>query len=107
MTHFNIEHEWDEDGECSIAVEPKEPCWRWSHWDLVGIALHTASSLLVAVGNGLNLLSRECQASANFSRAEFDRAREEYANEVARAEMAGSLEGLVLWGDEQPIGGDQ
>lgn len=96
MSHFNIEHEWDEDGACNIAVTPEEPCWRWSNWDLVGILLNTVSNLFNSIAGGLNLLARECQASAEFQRAEFQRRRDEYAQEVARAEMAGAYEGLVF-----------
>lgn len=100
MNHLNIEHEWDEDGNCSIAVSPEEPRWRWSHWDTFGILLHTVSNLFNSIGGGLNLLARECQAQANFERGEYDDAREEFRQEVARAEMAGALEGMILWDEE-------
>lgn len=100
MSNFNIEHEWDSDGECNIAVTAQEPSWRWSHWDLAGIALHTVSNLFNSIGGGLNLLARECQASANYERACYDEAREEFRNECARAEMAGSLEGMWYFDGE-------
>lgn len=94
---FHVEHEWDEDGECSIAVTPELPCWKFSLWDVAGIGLTTVGGFFSVMGQGLNLLARECQAAAQYSRQTYDEAREAFEEERARAEMAGALEGLVMF----------
>lgn len=100
MSQFNIEHEWDSEGECNIAITPQEPNWRWSHWDLAGITLHTLSSIVLSIGNGINMLARECQASANYERDLYQQQVERFEQECARAEMAGALEGMWYFDGE-------
>lgn len=91
----NDEHDHEENGLYAVEL----PCWRFSLWDVAGITLHTAAGLSSAlgqiVGQGLGMLARECAASANRSRQNYDLREAQRLNEAARAEMAASLAAIV------------
>lgn len=101
MSRIDIGHEWSEDGHCAISLSENEPNWRFSPWDLVGVTLMTAGGALEAIGHGLGALAAQCQAAANFDRDLWDEERQTFAQEQARAEMAGALEGLVLFNEPE------
>jgi hypothetical protein len=71
------------------------PNWRFSLWDVAGIALHTLAGATVQVGNGLGLLAREFAAQANRSRQNFDLREAQRLNEAARREMSQAAEAIL------------
>lgn len=81
------------------------PPLRWSWWDLAGLTLYTAGTMLNELDNGLRMIAGRLGAHASFERARKDQREAEYAQEVARAEMAGALEGIVLFGGDEAVEG--
>lgn len=88
------DHEHDEDGNC-IALEESLPVWRWSNWDLVGLALVGAANVLGAAGHAIGLLSRECMAMANWERSKYDEQQARKAEEARRHAVAEDLRALI------------
>lgn len=79
-----------------------QPCWRWSNWDIVGIGSAVLGGILSSVGQGFNLVARECAAAANYSRQNYELAAAEYERqeqvrlfEEHQARMAEELRDLV------------
>lgn len=85
----------DQDGNAGI------PPLRWSWWDLAGLTLFTAGTMLNELDNGLRMIAGRLGAHAQWERIDKARREAEYEQEIARAEMAGALEGIVLFGDEE------
>jgi len=81
------------------------PPLRWSWWDLAGLTFFTAGTMLNELDNGLRMIAGRLGAHANWERARKDQREAEYAQEVARAEMAGTLEGLVLFAGDDEVEG--
>lgn len=87
-----------DDEECRQQGTPvfgQSRMWRFSAWDILGIASVTVANALVAVANGLAMVSQEFSASANRSRVNADardRAREAAA---ARREIGADLQRLI------------
>jgi hypothetical protein len=92
-------HEHDDEGNCipsDNGLYPGGlPTWRFSTWDVVGIALTGVGGVFSVIGQAANLLARECSAMANFERAEFDQRRAE--DELAEQQwlMAKDLRALI------------
>lgn len=97
---MSVEHEWDEDGNCAIEVNQDTPCWKFSLWDIAGIAFGTAGGVLISIGTGFGYVNRECQAHAEWKRSQYDAAVAQFEEDVARAEMAGALEGIAIWDED-------
>ena len=101
-------HAHDEEGNC---VEPGGqdgyyaqalPTWKFSLWDVAGIAATGIAGLFTVTGQALNLLSRECAAMANWKRQSHDIQQAEAARreaveayEAHQREMAETLRALV------------
>jgi len=98
------DHEHDGEGNClppSNDLYPGGlPTWRFSLWDIVGIAATGVGGVFSVAGQAANLFARECAAMANYSRQEFDlrRAQEEY--DENQANIANDLRALIE--GEQP-----
>lgn len=100
------DHEHDEDGNCIIPEDHPLfpgglPTWHFSMWDVAGITLATASGVAAALSQGLQVMAREFNAMANWTRAEHEAEMEWHSQEVARMEMAEAYERLTgmdtLW----------
>lgn len=100
------DHDHDEDGNCIMPDDHPLfpgglPTWRFSLWDIAGIAITTAGGAALAIGQGLQIMAREFNAMANWTRAQHEAKMEWHSREAARAEMAETYERLVgmdsLW----------
>lgn len=92
------DHEHDEHGNCIIPL----PAWKFSLWDVAGIAITGVAGLFTVLGQAGNLMAREFAAQANYSRQNHDlRVAQEQAKaarayqEQERAKMAAELERLI------------
>lgn len=74
-------------------VEP--PSWKFSLWDVAGIALQTTGGILAALAGGAHLLSQECAASANRSRKTWDLRQAERKQAEAQAEIGADIRALI------------
>jgi hypothetical protein len=104
----NIDHDHDDEGNCippqSNGFYAQElPTWRFSLWDVAGVAVSFVGSVAGSLGSiginfhqACNLISRECQAAANYSRQNYELAEAHRLNEQARAQMSEGLEHLIL-----------
>lgn len=91
------DHDHDEDGNCIVPQGLMTlPEWRWSAWDVVGITATTVGGLFSVIGQGLNLIARECGAMANWSRSNRDIQAAQRAQEEARWEMSAAYKELVF-----------
>ena len=98
-------HEHDDEGNClppegyQVQEHPLFPgglpTWKWSPWDVAGVAATTTAGLFLTIGQGLNLLARECNAMANWTRRNYDLEAEWAAEQAAKAELAETYERLV------------
>lgn len=79
----------------SSMYSPELPCWRFSLWDIPGIALHTGAHILNALSSGAALLAQECAASANRSRQNYDLREAQRLNQAAQAEIGADLRALI------------
>jgi len=103
---FSVNHEWDESGECAISVSEDPPSWAWRWSDIVGIFFSTIAGYFGITSQGIQAVAKECMAAAEHSRRLEALAQEAYEQEVARAEMAGAYEGMVLYGlSDQEVDG--
>ena len=80
-----------EEGEVEVVL----PSWRFSLWDVAGIALHTAAHIAGDVAQGLGLLSREFAAMANNSRQTYDLQQAEEAQREAQEAIGADLRALI------------
>lgn len=90
-----VPHEHDDEGNC---IEPETgfyaialPNWRFSLWDIAGIAATGVGGVFSVAGQALNLVARECSAMANWKRQEYDLQQAE----AQRHEVAETLRALV------------
>lgn len=88
---MNEHDECDHDGPTQGFYAPELPCWKFSIWDVAGIVTFTAAGVMDRLANGLGLMAREFQASANRSRQEHDLRMAE----SQRADAAEALRALV------------
>lgn len=102
----NIPHEHDEDGNC---IPPENgfyaqalPTWKFSFWDVAGVALSISGGMASVAGQGLAYLARECAAMANWKRQNYElalaqrqREAEVEAYEANQRQMAEYLRGIV------------
>ena len=88
------QHEHDAEGNC-IVPQPQLPTWRWSNWDLIAVIATTTGGVFSVLGQGCQLLYRECVAAANFQRQEFEFAEAQEAYEAQQERMAEELRSLV------------
>ena len=77
------------------------PCWRFSLWDVAGIAMTTAGGLFSVVGQGLNLAARECAAMANYTRQNYDLRQAQKAERAERRAMGEDLRALIEGSGEE------
>jgi hypothetical protein len=90
------EHDHDEYGNCLIPNELlRGPVWRFSFWDVLGVAMHTVGGALHACSAGSHALAQEFAAMANWSRNRSEYREQEQAQQEARREMAQAYERLV------------
>lgn len=76
------EHEHDDDGNCIVPTDVSGPIWRFSLWDMAGIAFTGIGGLFGVTGQALNLAARECAAMANWTRQNYDIAQAQARREV-------------------------
>lgn len=93
------DHEHDDEGNC---IPPQNgfyatalPTWKFSGWDVAGIALSGIGGLFSVVGQGMNLLARECAAMANWTRQNYELEQAQREHDRERAEAAEALRALV------------
>lgn len=92
---INIQHEWDEDGNCSVGVSQDTPAYQFKLGDVFGIFLSTISGYFNCTGTGLHMLAKEFFAASEYARQRYDEEQAESASEAARAEIADTLNGLI------------
>lgn len=92
---MNEDHEHDEDGNCIEVQGFILPSWRFSMWDVAGIATTWVAGLFTVTGQAGNLLAREFSAAANYSRANADMREAHEIAERRKQEMAEELRTLV------------
>lgn len=106
----DTDHDHDSEGNCIPPqggfYDTSQPNWRFSFWDVAGISITTIGAVLGTIGHlgtvlhqGANMLARECQAAANFSRQTKELEEAQRLNERARQQMSAGLERMV-WGDQ-------
>lgn len=77
---MNDDEEYEEETEVEAVFIP---CWRWSWWEIPGIASFAIAGVLGSLANGMSLLARECAAAANYQRQNAD-----YAEALAQEKAA-------------------
>lgn len=92
---MNDDHEHDEEGNCIIVAQQDVPVWRFSMWDVAGIAAMFAGGILSVGSQAMQLLARECTAAANKSRSDKDARIAERKHAASRRAMARDLRELV------------
>lgn len=95
-----IPHEHDDEGNCippeGVAfMQPQMPKWRWSWWDITGIAVATVGGIFSVLGQGCALVQRECAAMAEWTRENYDLAVQAAQEEYERGQMAEAYERMV------------
>lgn len=90
---MNEHDECENDHDGFYVAEP--PAWKFSLWDVAGIALHTAAHCAQGIAQGFALMAQECAASANRARKTWDLREAERKAAEARAEMADDLRALM------------
>lgn len=98
-----IPHEHDAEGNCippegGFPVVFTPPTWRFSMWDIAGIAFHTVSGVLQSLGSGTGLLAQECAAMANWTRQKQDLEQAQAEQEKVKAAMAEDLRAMIEGG---------
>lgn len=100
------DHAHDENGNC---IPPQNgfynqalPVWKFSMWDVAGLAVTAAAGIFGVLGQVGHMLARECAAQANFVRQNHDlRVAQEQAKAAQawqaaeRRAMAADLERLI------------
>lgn len=89
--HDECDHEHNEEGW--TVVEP--PAWKFSLWDVAGIAMHVTSGILTACAQGASLMAQECAASANRARNTWDARQEEAERKRAQAAIGEDIRALI------------
>lgn len=97
---LEINHEWDEDGQCAVSVTDSTPNYSLSLFDLAGVLLTTVGGYFGVTNQGFNMLARELYAAGEYRRRCKSERVQQAEQEAARAEMAGTLEGLILFDSE-------
>lgn len=87
------DHEHDEDGNCIYLSEL--PAWRFSLWDMTGIALQVAGGVFSVVSQGFHLAARESAAMANYRRQNYDLRQAQKAREAQQRAMSNDLRALI------------
>lgn len=78
------------------------PPQEWDWLEVPAIVCRVTAGAARCVGQGLDALAFELQTAASWRRQMRAWRREQWEHEAARAEMAGALEGIVLFdGEEQ------
>lgn len=95
------DHDHDENGNCIPPEWMAPPAWRFSGWDIAGVAFHTAMGVSQAISGGFSLLAQECAAMANYSRREYDAQQARRAQLEAQRAMGADLRAII----EGPDGG--
>lgn len=78
------------------------PAQEWSWLEVPAIICRVTAGALRCRAQGLDALAFELQTAATWQREERVIARQQWEQECARAEMAGTLEGIVLFDDGIP-----
>jgi len=79
------------------------PCWEWNWLEVPSITLRIIAGCARCVGQGLDAIATELMAAAEHQRTVRQRDREQWEQDVARAEMAGYLEGQVLFDEPRAV----
>ena len=79
------------------------PVWEWNWLEVPAIVCRVIAGTARCVGEGLDDIALELQAAAEHRRTVRQREREQWAQDVARAEMAGYLEAQVLFDEPRAI----
>ena len=90
-----------EQGQGFTGFPPQE--WDWL--EVPAIICRVSAGTARCIGQGLDALAFELQTAATWRRNAREVARQEWAEDVARAEMAGTLEGLVLFAGDEEVEG--
>lgn len=72
-----------------------QPNWRFSLWDVAGITMFGIAGIFSALHQTGNLIARELEAMANYSRQSYDLRQARKQHEAHQAQMAAELRGLV------------
>lgn len=85
------------------APVPATPVWEWNWLEVPAIICRVTAGTARCVGQGLDAIATELMAAAEHQRTVRQQEREQWEQDVARAEMAGYLEGQVLFDEPRAI----
>lgn len=71
------------------------PKWKFSGWDVAGIAVAGVAGVCLVASQALNLVARELAAMANYSRENYDYYQAKAREDIDREAMAEALRGIV------------
>lgn len=94
---MNINHEWSEDGDCTLEVSQSAPAYKFKVMDILGIGLSMISGYFNVTGQGFHLLSREFFAAAEFKRQKRQERIDRRRAEIERMEAAAHFEQQLGW----------